>query len=116
MKDENMNKIVQDISKEIQSMSGTYTPYIILTDWCKMLALSISNACELTHGELWKSKVLSQMPADTTSYEEYMQMSMMMLSMCSHIYMLKGWEKSTGANREYGYALATDISVMREKF
>lgn len=56
MKDENMNKIVQDISKEIQSMSGTYTPYIILTDWCKMLALSISNACELTHGELWKSR------------------------------------------------------------
>lgn len=54
MKDENMNKIVQDISKEIQSMSGTYTPYIIFTDWCKMLALSISNACELTHGELWK--------------------------------------------------------------
>ena len=35
------------------------------------------------------AKVLSQMPADTTSYEEYMQMSMMMLSMCSHIYMLK---------------------------
>nr|DAN88725.1 MAG TPA: protein of unknown function (DUF4406) [Caudoviricetes sp.] len=45
-----------------------------------------------------------------------MQMSMMMLSMCSHIYMLKGWEKSTGANREYGYALATDIIIMREKF
>lgn len=62
------------------------------------------------------AKVLSQMPADTTSYEEYMQMSMMMLSMCSHIYMLKGWEKSTGANREYGYALATDITIMREKF
>ena len=56
------------------------------------------------------------MPADTTSYEEYMQMSMMMLSMCSHIYMLKGWEKSTGANRDYGYALATDIIIMREKF
>lgn len=62
------------------------------------------------------AKVLSQMPADTTSYEEYMQMSMMMLSMCSHIYMLKGWEKSMGANREYGYALATDIIIMREKF
>jgi hypothetical protein len=30
--------------------------------------------------------------------------------------MLKGWEKSTGANREYGYALATDITIMREKF
>ena len=51
------------------------------------------------------------MPADTTSYEEYMQMSMMMLSMCSNIYMLKGWEKSTGANREFGYALARDMII-----
>lgn len=59
------------------------------------------------------AKVLSQMPADT-GYEEYMKMSMIMLSMCSHIYMLKGWEKSTGANREFGYALATDITIMRE--
>ena len=41
-------------------------------------------------------------------------MSMMMLSMCSHIYMLKGWEKFTGANREFGYALASDMIIMRE--
>lgn len=61
------------------------------------------------------AKILSQMPEDT-KYEEYMDMSMMMLSMCDGIYMLKGWEKSTGANREYGYALATDIRIMREKF
>lgn len=61
------------------------------------------------------AKVLSQMPEDT-EYKEYKDMSMMMLSMCDGIYMLKGWEKSTGANREYGYALATDISIMREKF
>lgn len=59
------------------------------------------------------AKVLSQMPADT-EYEEYMDMAMMMLSMCDSIYMLKGWEKSTGANREYGYALASDITIMRE--
>lgn len=58
-------------------------------------------------------KVLSQMPEDT-EYEEYMDMAMMMLSMCDSIYMLKGWEKSTGANREYGYALATDITIIRE--
>lgn len=59
------------------------------------------------------AKILSQMP-ENTEYEEYMDMSMMMLSMCDSIYMLKGWEKSTGANREYGYALATDITIMRE--
>lgn len=59
------------------------------------------------------AKVLSQMPEDT-EYEEYMEMSMMMLSMCSHIYLLDGWEKSMGSNREYGYALASDITIMRE--
>lgn len=51
-----MNKIVQDISNEIQSMSGTYTPYVIFTDWCKMLALSIANGCELVHGDTWKAR------------------------------------------------------------
>jgi hypothetical protein len=56
-------------------------------------------------------KVLSQMPEDT-EYEEYM--AMMMLSMCDSIYMLKGWEESTRANREHGYALATDITIIRE--
>lgn len=60
------------------------------------------------------AKVLSQMPADTTSCDEYMQMSIMMLSMCSYIYMLKGWEKSLGANREFGYALASHMIIMRE--
>ena len=59
------------------------------------------------------AKILSQMQEDT-KYEEYMDMSMMMLSMCDGIYMLKGWEKSTGANREYGYALASDMIIMRE--
>ena len=42
------------------------------------------------------------------------QLSMLMLNMCTHIYMLKGWEKSAGANREFGYALAKDMIIMRE--
>lgn len=65
-------------------------------------------------GVINPAKVLSQMPAETT-YEEYMKMSMVMLNMCTRIYMLKGWEKSPGANREYGYALASDdMIIMRE--
>ena len=43
-----------------------------------------------------------------------MKMSMTMLEMCQYIYMLKGWEKSLGANREYGYALASDMTIIRE--
>ena len=57
------------------------------------------------------AKVNSMMPEDTT-YEEYMKMSFAMLDMCEIIYMLKGWEKSSGANREYGYALTKNRIVM----
>lgn len=59
------------------------------------------------------AKVNSMMPVETT-YEEYMKMSMTMLDMCDYIYMLKGWQQSRGANREYGYALGTDKVIMIE--
>lgn len=58
--------------------------------------------------------VNSMMPEDST-YEEYMHMSFAMLEMCEAIYMLKGWEKSCGANREYGYALAADKVILMEE-
>ena len=51
-----INTLTQEIAKKIQRMSGTYTPYVIFTDWCKMLSLSISNACEIIHGDLWQQR------------------------------------------------------------
>ena len=59
------------------------------------------------------AKVNAQLPEDT-SYEEYMKMSFCMLTMCDGICMLKGWEKSCGANREYGYAIAKNMIIMYE--
>ena len=59
------------------------------------------------------AKVNAQLPEDTT-YEEYMKMSFCMLDMCDAIFMLRGWEKSCGANREYGYALAKDMIIIFE--
>ena len=59
-----------------------------------------------------QASVNSMMPSDTT-YEEYMEMSFTMLDMCGAIYMMNGWEKSCGANREYGYALANDYIVFK---
>lgn len=58
------------------------------------------------------ARVNAALPEDTTTYEKYMKMSMTMLEMCQYIYMLKGWEKSPGANREYGYALASDMTII----
>ena len=57
------------------------------------------------------AKVCAQLPEDTT-YEEYMDVAFALLEECDAIYMLDGWEKSCGANREYGYAMAWDMTIM----
>ena len=57
--------------------------------------------------------VNSFLPKSTT-YEEYMRMSFCMLDMADAIYMLKTWNKSCGANRELGYAMAKDMIIMYE--
>ena len=59
------------------------------------------------------AKVNAQLPEDTT-YEEYMKMCFCMLDMCTAIYMLDGFEKSCGANRELGYAMAKNMIIMYE--
>lgn len=59
------------------------------------------------------AKVNGQLPKET-SYDEYMKMSILMLSMCDAIYMLDGWKNSKGACIEYGYALGTDKVIMNE--
>ena len=43
-----------------------------------------------------------------------MRLDFMLLDLADSIYILKGWEKSCGANREYGYAIAKGKTVMRE--
>ena len=40
---------------------------------------------------------------------------LVLLDLCDTIYMLKGWEQSCGANREYGYALAKGLDIMFER-
>ena len=57
--------------------------------------------------------VNSYLPKSTT-YEEYMKMCFCMLDMCEAIFMLKGWRKSCGANRELGYAIAKKKNVFYE--
>lgn len=56
----------------------------------------------------------SYMPEGTT-YEEYMRIAFLLLDMADAIYMLKGWENSKGANREYGYALGSDKKIVFEE-
>ena len=68
---------------------------------------------EKGHEVINPTKVELLLPKGT--YEEYMKVDMLLLDMCDTIYMLKGWEKSCGANREYGYALAKDYIVLQQE-
>lgn len=55
----------------------------------------------------------SNMPKDTT-YGEYMKMAFTMLDMCRTIYLLNGWEKSTGANLERTYAIKAEKNIIKQ--
>lgn len=83
------------------------------TDFMERFAKADKEFTEQGCSVLNPAKVNAQLPEDT-SYEEYMKMCFCMLDMCESIFMLKGWEKSCGANREYGYALAKDMIIMFE--
>lgn len=48
------------------------------------------------------------------TYEEHMTVDIALLGLCDGIYMLKGWEQSRGANREYGFALGKGMEIMFE--
>ena len=57
--------------------------------------------------------VNSCLPKSTT-HEEYMRMSFCMLDMADSIYMLKGWSKSCGSNREYWHAMGNCKTIICE--
>lgn len=59
------------------------------------------------------AKVNDNLPESTT-YQEYMKMSLCMLSMCDTIYMLKGWRDSKGARLEHEYAKAHNYKIIYE--
>lgn len=48
------------------------------------------------------------------TYEDFMTLDILLLSRCNGIYMLKNWEQSKGANREYGFALGKGMKIMFE--
>lgn len=59
------------------------------------------------------AKILAQLPIDT-SYAEYMDLSMLLLSRCEYIYMLSGWENSVGARLEFRYAKDNNLTILYE--
>ena len=41
-----------------------------------------------------------------------MEIDIRLIDLCDAIYMIRGWEMSRGANREYGYALGKGKVIM----
>ena len=46
----------EKIVKCIEKKSGKYSAYEVFSDWIKCCALSISNATDLLHGDIWKKR------------------------------------------------------------
>ena len=82
-------------------------------DYMERFAKAEKELTEQGYSVVNPAKVNSQLPEDT-SCEDYMKMCFCMLDICEAIFMLQGWSKSCGANRELGYAMAKDMIIMYE--
>lgn len=83
------------------------------TDYMERFAKAEKELTERGYSVVNPAKVNAQLPEDTT-YEEYMKMRFCMLDMCEAIFMLKGWSKSCGSNREYWYAMGNCKTIICE--
>lgn len=48
------------------------------------------------------------------SWEDFMHIDLAMIEICDVIYMMKGWENSTGAKTELEYAKANGVEIIYE--
>ena len=48
-------------------------------------------------------------------YETYMKLAFALIDDADEIYMIEGWERSAGANRELGYAIGKGKTIIYEK-
>lgn len=60
------------------------------------------------------AKIGAALPKDML-YEEIVAIDMKLLECADMIYMLRGWQTSIGANREYGYALGAGIDIVKQE-
>ena len=82
-------------------------------DYMERFAKAEKELTECGYSVINPAKVNARLPDDTT-YEEYMKMSLAMLDMCDYIYMLNGWQNSSGACLEYQYAKTLGKNIIFE--
>ncbi len=64
--------------------------------------------------EVINPAAISELLPKDMSWSEYMEVMLPLLKHCYAIYMLKGWEKSSGARIEHEYAVKLGLEVMEE--
>lgn len=83
------------------------------SDYMKRFSQAQVELMKLGYSVINPAAVNAMLPEDTT-WEQYMDMSMTMLSMADGIYMLDGWENSKGANMELEKARALGLTVYHQ--
>ena len=94
-----MNKVY--ISGAITGIDNYLDNFQRAEDHLKSKGYDVINPCKLEHNH-------------NQSYEEFMKADLKALLDCDGIYMLKGWDKSTGATCEYEVALICNIEIIKE--
>lgn len=59
-------------------------------------------------------EVVNPAKNSANTYKDYIDLGLFELMKCEAIYLLKGWQKSDGANLEYVYALTVGLQVLNE--
>lgn len=70
---------------------------------------------EYPKAEIINPALVNSFLPKSTTHEEYMKMSFLMLDMADSILMMKNWKTSCGASQEYGYALGKDKIILFEE-
>ena len=83
-------------------------------DYMERFAEAENELTERGYSVINPAKVNAQLPEDTT-YEQYIKMSLAMLEMCDSIYMMGGWQNSSGACLEYQYAKTLGKNIIFQK-
>lgn len=83
-------------------------------DYMERFAKAEKELAEKGYSVINPAKVNAQLPEDT-AHEEYMKISICLLDMCDSIYILKDWNKSYGAIREFGFAIGENKTIIFEK-
>lgn len=59
-------------------------------------------------------EVVNPAKNSANTYKDYIDKGLFDLMRCEAIYLLKGWQKSDGANLEYNYAVTVGLQVLQE--